>query len=145
MKQKMKSAYLFIMTLVAIIVVSQPVYGQAQDPEKAEKELYKSIQEEVDRLAMLLDLNDYQIFYVDSILTHDSHAMREEMMDLQNKKVSNTDIYYAVRYKWQDKMYYAFKELFNDSQWQRYLKSGAERDKKVRDKKMSRTDSKKEK
>jgi hypothetical protein len=108
------------------------------DEKKAEKEFYESVEREVDRMTNLLKLEDWQVFYVDSILTHDYKAMQEELRDLQQKKVSNTDMYYDIQYKWQDKIYEAYEKLFDENQWAKYLKSGAARDKKNRDKKRAK-------
>jgi hypothetical protein len=107
---------------------------QTADEKKAEKEFNESIERELDRLTRLLDLEDWQIFYVDSILVHDYKAMQAELTDLQKQKVSNTNMYYDVQYKWMDKIYDAYGKLFDEDQWAKYLKSGAAREKKTRDK-----------
>ncbi len=107
---------------------------QTADEKKAEKEFNESIERELDRLTRLLDLEDWQIFYVDSILVHDYKAMQAELTDLQKQKVSNTNMYYDVQYKWMDKIYDAYGKLFDEDQWAKYLKSGAAREKKMRDK-----------
>lgn len=105
------------------------------EEKKAEKEFYESIEREIDRLTNTLKLEDWQVFYVDSIMTHDYKAMQEELRALQAKKVSNTDMYYDIQYKWQDSIYEAFHKVFDEDQWAKYLKNGAARDKKNRDKK----------
>ena len=108
------------------------------EEKKAEKEFYESIQREVERLEGILKLEDWQVFYVDSIMTHDYKAMQEELNDLRSKKVSNTDMYYDIQDKWQEKMYVAFEKIFDENQWAKYLKSGAARDKKNRDKRLAK-------
>ena len=118
--------------------LSLAAQDMTEDEKKAEKEFYESVEREIDRLTSLLKLEDWQVFYVDSILTHDYKAMQAELKELQDKKVSNTDMYYEIQYKWQDRMYDAYHKLFNDAQWTKYLKSGAEREKKNRDKKRAK-------
>lgn len=108
------------------------------EEKKAEKEFYESIENEVDRLASLLKLDDWQVFYVDSILTHDYKSMQGELNDLRSKKVTNLDMLYDVQYRWEDKMYDALQKVFDEDQWAKYLKSGAARDKKNRDKKRAK-------
>lgn len=108
------------------------------EEKKAEKEFYESVEREIERLTNSLKLEDWQVFYVDSILTHDYKAMQDELRALQAKKVTNTDMYYDIQYKWQDCIYEAFQKVFDEDQWARYLKSGAARDKKTRDKKRNR-------
>jgi hypothetical protein len=108
------------------------------EEKKAEKEFYESVEREIERLTNSLKLEDWQVFYVDSILTHDYKAMQDELRALQAKKVTNTDMYYDIQYKWQDCIYEAFQKVFDEDQWTKYLKSGAARDKKTRDKKRNR-------
>ena len=108
------------------------------EEKKAEKDFHDSVEREIDRLTNLLKLEDWQVFYVDSILNHDYKAMQAELKALQDQKVSNTDMYYYIQYKWQDKIYEAYEKLFDESQWAKYLKSGAARDKKARDKKRAK-------
>ena len=108
------------------------------DEKKAEKDFHDSVEREIDRLTSLLKLEDWQVFYVDSILNPDYKAMQAELRVLQEQKVSNTDMYYDVQYKWQDKIYEAYEKLFDENQWAKYLKSGAARDKKARDKKRAK-------
>lgn len=115
----------------------------AQDPAQAQKEaeekLYESVDREVERLTNLLDLDDAQIFYVDSILTHDLKAVQDDFATLARQKVTNMDIYEDARLRWMDKIYYAYEKVFNEEQWAKYLKSGAARDKKNRDKRLSKS------
>ena len=82
----------------------------------------------------MLDLEYWQVFYVDSIMTHDYTAMRDEMQALSESKVSNRDAYSRVEDKWSEQMYQSFKKVFTEEQWNKYLKSGAQREKKNRDK-----------
>ena len=115
----------------------------AADQQKAEQEFYESISTMVDRYAEQLDLDDAQIFYTDSILTHDYKAMQEELQALQSKKVANSNLYYDVQDKWQEQIYNSLHKILNDEQWVRYQKSGAERAKKARDKRMAKAQAQK--
>lgn len=105
---------------------------------KKEKEFYESIQKTVENYETLLDLEAWQAFYVDSILTHDYTAMQEEVDQLVAKKVSNADLFYEVQDKWMEKMYVALNKVFDEDQWAKYLKSGAAREKKARDKRAAK-------
>ena len=130
------------LSIVAMILaagLSFTVSAQNTDPQQREKELYEAIENQVNRLAEMLDLDDAQIFYVDSILVHDQTALQSELDELQKKKVSNIDIYMEAQYKWADQIYYSFQKVFREDQWAKYLKSGAERDKKTRDKKRAKS------
>ena len=105
--------------------------GGAQDEEK---QMRKAIDTSIENLTSLLKLEDWQVFYLDSIMTHDYEAMTQEINVLRNAKMSNQDAYISVQDKWSEKMYQAFRGIFNDEQWTKYLKSGAGREKKARDK-----------
>ena len=111
---------------------------QSADEAKAEKEFYESVEREIERLTRLLDLNDAQVFYVDSILVHDYKALQADIKALQESKVSNANMYYDVQDKWQESIYEAYEKLFDEDQWAKYLKSGAARDKKSRDKRRAK-------
>lgn len=126
----------------ALAILAGTSFGlsaQTTTDQQAEKELLESIDNEIERLTEMLDLDDAQIFYVDSILVHDYTEMQREFKALQEKKVSNADLYDDIQFKWQDQVYYSLQKVFNDEQWTRYLKSGAERNKKNRDKKRAKS------
>lgn len=109
----------------------------AQQPQSEEEQL-KQMRETIDRTVEnyenLLDLEDWQTFYVDSILTHDYEAMRLELKGLQAAKISNSDVYQQIQDKWAEQIYVSMQKVFTEQQWQKYLKAGAARDKKARDK-----------
>ena len=118
-----------------------PLWAGAQQPQSEEEEL-KQMREMIDRTVdnytSLLDLEDWQTFYVDSILTHDYEAMRQELKDMRDAKMTNTDGYQRVQDKWAEQVYNAFQKVFNEEQWAKYLKTGAARDKKSRDKRAAK-------
>ena len=111
---------------------------EQKSPEQQEKELREMIDKEVEKYSRTLDLDFGQEFYIDSILTHDFFAMREEMMVKSAARVSNTDVYMAIQDKWSEKIYEGFRRVLDDEQWAKYLKSGAGRDKKARDKRLAK-------
>ncbi len=133
----MKNIFL---TVVCLAISTLTVFAQQNPPsqEEQEKKLSEYIQKEVDRLEMTLKLEDWQVFYVDSILNHDYRAMHEEMNNLSSAKVSNYDIYTKASDKWAENIYNAFRKVLNDNQWEKYLKSGAARDKKAREKRKAK-------
>ena len=133
----MKNIFLTVVCLT-ISTLSAVAQQNPQSPEEQEKKLSEYIQKEVDRLEMTLKLEDWQVFYVDSILNHDYRAMQEEMNSLSSAKVSNYDIYTKASDKWAENIYVAFRKVLNDNQWEKYLKSGAARDKKAREKRKAK-------
>jgi len=118
-----------------------PLWAGAQQPQSEEeqlKQLRESIDRTIENYENVLDLEDWQTFYVDSILTHDYEALRLELKGLQAAKISNTDVYQQVQDKWAEQVYCAMEKVLDERQWQKYLKSGAARDKKARDKRAAK-------
>ena len=137
---------LFRILLSAMLLLTAGVFAAAQEqksPEQQEKDMYAMIEKEVEKYTNTLDLDMAQEFYVDSILTHDYFAMRAEMMEKSQARVANSDVYVAIQDKWAEKIYLAFQKVLDEDQWQKYLKTGAARDKKARDKREAKRTSKK--
>ena len=137
----MKLFRILVLSLLALIPVAVRAQEQ-KSPEQMEKEMYAAIEKEVEKYTNLLDLDMAQEFYVDSILTHDYFAMREEMMQKSNARVSSNDVYVSIQDKWAEKIYVAFRKVLSDEQWEKYLKNGAAKDKKARDKREAKRSSK---
>ena len=109
-------------------------FAQQQDDEKAQKEFREAIDKEVERFADNLDLEDWQIFYVDSIFNYNYTKRSEELKDLSMKKVSVDDAYYRVSDKWMEATYQAVKKVLDENQWAKYEKMGVAKEKRARDK-----------
>ncbi|MDD5819620.1 MAG: hypothetical protein PUC96_03885 [Bacteroidales bacterium] len=121
--------------LLAAFLFPLCAFAQSKgSPQDEEKQMRKAIDASIENLSTLLKLEDWQVFYLDSIMTHDYEAMTQEINVLRDAKMSNQDAYIMVQDKWSEKMYQAFRGIFNDEQWTKYLKSGAGREKKARDK-----------
>ena len=61
-------------------------------------------------------------------------TMQKELMELQAAKVTNADMYSAAQDRWMESTYNAFNKFLTPEQWEKYLKNGAAREKKARDK-----------
>ena len=101
-------------------------------------DLAQRAEEEADRLQRVLNLEDWQVFYVDSTLKHDLPAWMDESNKLQASKVTNSSLYMAVSDKWMDQIDKTYKRIFTEEQWAAYLKSGAARAQKARDKRKTK-------
>ena len=125
---------------VAFIVIARVFFmditAEAQQP--GEPDMFEMAEKEADRLQRLLDLEDWQVFYVDSTLKHDYPAMIAEYKELQSSKVSNTSLYQSVNDKWLEKIDATYKRIFTEKQWAAYLKSGAAKAQKARDKRKAK-------
>ena len=101
-------------------------------------EMWERAEAEADRLQGLLDLEDWQVFYVDSTLKHDYQGLMVEAEKLQASKVANTALYMAVQDKWMERIEASYKKIFNETQWAAYLKSGAAKAQKAREKRKAK-------
>ena len=107
----------------------------AQQKERTPEEIAS---QEAERLETLLGLEGWQVFYVDSILQNNYSHMQAELYGLRDSKVENVDLYVSVRDKWNQLTYDAFSKVFNEDQWNRYLKSGAGKEMKLRQKRAAK-------
>ena len=114
--------------------------NQAQTPEQKEKQLLEFIDKEVKRLSDQLGLEYWQEFYVDSTLTHDYHALQEELDELQKAKVGNVDLYQSIQDKWMQQIEDSYKRFFNEDQWKKYWKATGQRNQKARDKRKAKAE-----
>ena len=127
---------------VGILMMAGHGVASAQQQEK-QPDVYEQAEAEADRLQRVLDLEDWQVFYVDSTLKHDFPAMMAEYDKLRNSKVSNTSLYIAVQDKWMDHIDATYRKIFTDEQWAAYLKSGAGKAQKAREKRRLKAQGKK--
>ncbi len=103
-------------------------------------DVYEQAEMEADRLQRVLDLEDWQLFYVDSTLKHDFPAMMADYESLQKSKVANTSMYQAVQDKWMDQIDATYKRIFTEEQWAAYLKQGAGKAQKARAKRRAKAE-----
>ena len=135
MNLKAYAAVAFLLLFACLKVSAQ------QQPEKPD--VYEQAEMEADRLQRVLDLEDWQLFYVDSTLKHDFPAMMADYEDLRKSKVANTSMYQAVQDKWMDQIDATYKKIFTEEQWAAYLKQGAGKAQKARAKRKAKAEGKK--
>ena len=111
-----------------------------QTPEQKEKQLLELIDKEVKRLSDQLQLEYWQEFYVDSTLTHDYHALQEELDEMQQAKVGNADLYQSIQDKWMQQIDDSYKRFFTEEQWKKYWKATGQRNQKARDKRRAKAE-----
>ena len=111
--------------------------------QQEQPDMYERAEMEADRLQNLLDLEDWQAFYVDSTLKHDLPAMMAEVEALSKAMVSNNSLYVSVQDKWMEQIDATYKRIFNEEQWAAYLKNGAAKAQKAREKRRLKAEGKK--
>ena len=128
--------------LLAFLSALFSVRALAQQQEKM-PDIYQQAEMEADRLQKLLDLEDWQTFYVDSTLKHDFPAMMAEYEEMKKAKIENTTMYVAVQDKWMDQIDATYRKIFTDEQWAVYLRQGAGKAQKAREKRRMKAEGKK--
>ena len=128
--------------LLAFLSALFSVRALAQQQEKM-PDIYQQAEMEADRLQKLLDLEDWQTFYVDSTLKHDFAAMMAEYEEMKKAKIENTTMYVAVQDKWMDQIDATYRKIFTDEQWAVYLRQGAGKAQKAREKRRMKAEGKK--
>ena len=128
----------FVLSGIFAILLFLAVPQQTSAQQQEEPDIYEQIEKEADRLQRVLDLEDWQVFYVDSTLKHDFPAMREEAQKLADAKVANRDMYIQVQDKWMDQIDATYKRIFTEEQWAEYLKQGAAKAQKARAKRKAK-------
>lgn len=123
-----------IILSAAALLLSIASYAQQQE----EPDFYELAEKETERLQRTVKLEDWQLFYVDSVLVHDYMAMNDDLRRLQANKVSNSSIYQGIQDKWMEQIDHAFRKFFTDEQWAAYLKQGAAKAQKARAKRAAK-------
>ena len=117
--------------LSMLFFVSVNAYAQEQGEQK-QPTPEEMAAKEADRLEY------WQVFYVDSTLQHDYAAWQEEVKKLQAARVDNYDLYTITSDKWMEQIDKTYKKLFTPQQWAAYLKSGAAKQQKAREKRKAK-------
>ena len=60
--------------------------------------------------------------------------MLKEMESLNKARIATVDLFQKPQDKWNEQIYNSFSGILDDAQWQKFLKSGAAKEKKARDK-----------
>ena len=126
----MKS-YLYVAALVMVSIFGfscLDAAAQSQEP----VDLNVLAEEEADKYQKLLDLEDWQVFYVDSTLKANFFQLQVDLEKLHKSKVTNANFYQEARDKCWDEIDRNFQKWFTEKQWAAYLKSGAAKAQKQR-------------
>ena len=136
---KLKVLMMASAAMFMLLALQGEAYAQQQQDAP---DIYEQAEMEADRLQRILDLEDWQVFYVDSTLKHDLPAMIAESEQLRAAKVGNVSMYQEVRDKWWDQIDATYKRIFTQEQWAAYLKQGAGKAQKARAKRREKAQGK---
>lgn len=126
------------MLLAVCVSMMTGADGFAQDKQEG-PDIAEMASNRAEELERVLDLEYWQVFYVDSTLQHDYQAMQTELEKYQKAKVSNMSMYIDVQDRWMETIDSTFRTIFTEDQWKAYLKSGAEKQQKARAKRRAKS------
>ena len=126
---KLKIVLIAVCVLFACLICSNVAAQQQKQPD-----VFEQAEMEADRLQRVLDLEDWQVFYVDSTLKANFNTLQFELEKLHKAKVTNTSLFQKVKDDCWDRIDADFKKWFTEKQWAAYLKSGAAKQQKQREK-----------
>lgn len=128
----------YINSLLSLFLLTICTFSaSAQNPNGPnEKEIADLVTKEADNLMKLFNLDDYQLFFVDSVLQANMPPMMAEMDRVKKSGAAVQSSYQVVADEWLDKTDKAFEKIFTKEQWAKYMKSAYGKEKKKRDKRM---------
>jgi hypothetical protein len=126
---------MFLTLLCAVAFLAAAPVLSAQEPQ--EPDIDKIIATQLDNLTKTFKLDEVQVFFVDSILQYNFHAMNDEFDQTRRTGASNSETYQIISDKWMAATDDAFERFFTPEQWARYMKSSYGKEKQRRDKRMS--------
>lgn len=123
-----------ILLLAAALLMSVPA-ARAQEPQQPD--IDQIIANQIDNLTRTFKLDEVQVFFVDSILQYNYHAMNEAFEEARKTGASNADTYQAISDQWMQATDEAFQRFFTKDQWNKYMKSSYGKEKQRREKRIS--------
>jgi hypothetical protein len=118
----MKASKLLILT-INVLFFSPFIYGQNQE-QQPQKTPIEIASEQAERLQKELNLKDYQLFLVDSVLQKNFTDLTKEIESMRVAGIQTRESYKSVQDKWASKTDEAFEKIFDKEQFIKYLKMG---------------------
>lgn len=116
---------------------TNPCLAQQQNGAQQEPNYDEIAAKQVNELIDRYHLDDIQAFKVDTLLQHYVPIYNEELRRVRNAGASQIQSYQRVVDFWGDFFDNEYRKIFNDDQWNRYMKSYAGKEKKKRDKRLA--------
>ncbi|MBO4536628.1 MAG: hypothetical protein J5702_05420 [Bacteroidales bacterium] len=125
----------FLLFIAAALFSAAAPRALAQEPQ--EPNLDEIINKQIENLTRMFDLDDIQVFFLDSILQFNYNSLQEEVKQTRKTGASNTETYQIISDKWMARTDEALEKLFTAEQWAKYQKSTYGKEKKRRDKRIA--------
>lgn len=108
-----------ILATAALVLLAMP---QASAQNNEQKDVPTMAAEAADYLNKMLNLEDWQVYRIDSTFLYNFAGMTKELDVIRKKGATNSDLYQQVSDKWMDACDTTFHKVLTDEQWTRYLK-----------------------
>jgi hypothetical protein len=118
----MKASKLLIL-IINVLFFSPFIYGQNQE-QQPQKTPIEVASEQAEKLQKELNLKDYQLFLVDSVLQRNFTDLMKEVESMRVAGIQTRESYKSVQEKWTAKTDNAFEKIFDKEQFIKYLKMG---------------------
>ena len=125
----------FLLFIAAALFSAAAPRALAQEPQ--EPNLDEIINTHIENLTRMFDLDDIQVFFLDSILQFNYHSLQEEVKQTRKSGASNAETYQIISDKWMARTDEALEKLFTAEQWAKYQKTSYGKEKKRRDKRIA--------
>ena len=129
----MKTLRYSFVAFLLILASFSAAYAQQQE----EPDIDKIINDYIENLCKQYDLDEVQIFLIDSTLQTNYPGMLEDFHELKAGGASSTELFQAASDKWMDKTDKSFEKIFTPAQWKKYMKSSAGKEMRQREKRMA--------
>lgn len=103
-----------------------------------QKDIPTMAAESADYLAKMLDLEDWQIYQVDSTYQYNYTRLTEEYNAVRRSGASNSDLYRKVTDRWYAACDSSFQRIFTEEQWKKYLRTDAGKAMRAREKRQAK-------
>lgn len=133
---RLTARYIAIAILAAMpLTAAAQGNGQGQDKPK---DAATMAAESADYLQRMLDLEDYQVFLVDSTLQYNYDMVMKEYEAIKRKGASGGDLYRMASDRWNEATDTTFFKIFTPEQWKKYMRTSFGKEKKARDKRLAK-------
>ncbi len=129
--------------LLAMMPLAAAAQGSGQGQQQQPKDAATMAAESADYLQKFLNLEDYQVFLVDSTLQFNYDGLMKEGDAIRRRGALNSDLYQMATDRWYEANDTTFIKIFTPEQWKKYLRTDFGKMKKARDKRIAKKAGKK--
>ena len=116
----MKRTIILCSFVAALLLFPTALFAQEQDDSQ---EIENMAAEQAEVISKQVELNDYQLYQVDSALPVNYAAMIDELNKIRKSGAQNQEMYKNAQEKYLDFIDEAYQRIMTGPQWEKYMKS----------------------